>query len=89
MLFMVIEHFREGKLKLISERFQREGRMLPHDVVYHSSWVDSAASRCFQVMEAPHRESLDVWARRWQDLVDFEIVPVLTSGDFWKNAQLE
>jgi len=24
---------------------------------------------------------------RWDDLVDFEIVPVLTSGEFWANVQ--
>jgi len=89
MLFMVIERFRDGSLKLIGERFQRQGRMLPEGVVYHASWVDSASARCFQVMEAPHRDALDVWANRWRDLVDFEIVPVLASSDFWAKAQVE
>ncbi len=89
MLFMVIERFRDGSLKLIGERFQRHGRMLPEGVVYHASWVDSAGLRCFQVMEAPHRDALDVWAHRWRDLVDFEIVPVLASSDFWAKVKLE
>jgi hypothetical protein len=24
---------------------------------------------------------------RWDDLVDFEIIPVLTSSDFWSKVQ--
>ena len=89
MLFMVIERFRDGTLKLIGERFQRQGRMLPEGAVYQASWVDSAGGRCFQLMEAPRRESLDDWMRRWEDLIDFEVVPVLTSSEFWARMQLE
>jgi hypothetical protein len=83
MLFMVIEHFQKGKLSLIAERFQKQGRMLPDGVVYHASWVDASEQRCFQIMEAPNEELLQVWISRWNDLVDFETVPVLTSAEFW------
>jgi hypothetical protein len=31
----------------------------------------------------------DAWVSRWDDLIDFEIVPVLTSADFWAKTQLE
>lgn len=82
MLFMVIEHFKRGA-KPISERFQRDGRMLPDGVIYHTSWVDSGGSRCFQIMEGPDQESLTPWIERWNDLVDFEVIPVLTSAAFW------
>jgi hypothetical protein len=34
-------------------------------------------------MEAPDQESLQPWVSRWDDLMDFEIVPILTSSDFW------
>jgi len=34
-------------------------------------------------MEAPDKGAIDLWVRRWDDLIDFEIVPVLTSADFW------
>jgi hypothetical protein len=34
-------------------------------------------------MEAPNREFVHLWARRWDDLIDFEIVPVETADDFW------
>ncbi len=80
---MVIERFKPDSLKQIGERFRRSGRMLPEGVAYHASWVDSAGTRCFQIMDAPQRELLDLWISRWDDLVDFEIVPVETSADFW------
>jgi hypothetical protein len=87
MLFMVIEHFKDGRTKGIGARFAEHGRMLPDGVTYHASWVEPTGRRCFQVMEAPRRELLDVWTSRWNDLVDFEIVPVLTSAEFWKEAE--
>ena len=83
MLFLVIEHFRHGDPGPVGERFRRSGRMLPEGVGYHASWVDRAGARCFQVMEAPRRELLDAWISRWDDLVEFEIVPVETSAEFW------
>jgi hypothetical protein len=81
MLFMVIERFKD--IRALSERFKRRGRMLPDGVVYHASWVEPGGTRCFQVMEADSAELIEVWASNWQDLADFEIVPVLTSQQFW------
>jgi hypothetical protein len=82
MVFMVIEHFKKGPAP-VRERFLREGRLLPDGVVYHSSWIDPAASRCFQVMEAGDLNAIRQWTSRWDDLVGFEIVPVLTSQQYW------
>jgi len=56
--------------------------MLLEDIAFHASWVDSAGTRCFLIMEAPHPELLRTWVNRWDDLIDFEIVPVVTSADF-------
>jgi Protein of unknown function (DUF3303) len=89
MLFMVIERFRNRDAQAIGERFGREGRMLPPGVIYHASWVDTAGARCFQVMEADRSESLREWTARWDDLVDFEIVPVQTSAEFWSKPRTE
>jgi hypothetical protein len=83
MLFMVIEHFKNADPKPIRERFVREGRMLPEGVVYHASWLDPASARCYQVMEAKDLRSLHAWTSCWDDLVDFEIVAVLTSQEYW------
>ena len=85
MLFMVIEHFKPGAVQRIGERFRQRGRMLPECVGYQASWVDSAGGRCFQVMESPNSEVLNSWASRWDDLVNFEIVRVSTSSDFWSQ----
>ncbi|MGH9775425.1 MAG: DUF3303 domain-containing protein [Candidatus Acidiferrales bacterium] len=87
MLFMVIERFKLGVLGAIGERFRQQGRMLPEGVSYHGSWVDTVGSRCFQLMEATHLDSLKPWMRRWDDLMDFEIVPVMNSADFWAREQ--
>lgn len=89
MLFMVIERFKDGATPRIGERFARMGRMLPQGVSYVASWVDPAAPRCFQVMEAARRELLDEWTSRWNDLVEFEIIPVETSAEFWAKKQGE
>jgi len=60
--------------------------MLPDGVVYHASWIDARNGRCFQTMEAPNREALEPWIAAWSDLVDFEVVPVLTSSEFWARV---
>lgn len=85
MLFMVIERFRQTDLKAVGERFQARGRMLPEGVTYQISWMEATGSRCFQIMEAPDRAALRAWTRNWEDLVDFEIVPVILSADFWSR----
>lgn len=86
-LFMVIERFKNGDAISVGERFRHSGRMLPDGVTYLASWVDLAGIRCFQVMEAPDAKTLSLWTGRWDDLVEFEIVPVQTSGDFWAKAR--
>jgi hypothetical protein len=34
-------------------------------------------------MEAPHEESLRPWLATWNDLTEFEVIPVVTSAEFW------
>lgn len=87
MLFMVIESFNGDDLGPAGERFARMGRMLPEGVVYEASWLEMSGARCWQVMQAPDRATLDAWIARWSDLVDFEVVPVLTSKEFWAQSQ--
>jgi Protein of unknown function (DUF3303) len=83
MLYLVIEHFRNHDPQPVYERFLRDGRMLPADVVYHASWVDPEKARCYQLMEAPALDAIQLWTKGWADLVEFEIVPVLTSQEYW------
>lgn len=81
MLFMVIEHFRPGRAPDVYRRFRDRGRMAPIDVRYVSSWVDLDFGRCFQVMEANSEARLREWTMNWDDLTDFEIIPVMTSTE--------
>jgi hypothetical protein len=87
MLFMVIEHFKQGNSEAVGARFKTKGRMLPEGVTYHVSWMETSGVRCFQIMEAPSLDALSVWISRWNDLVEFEVMPVLTSADYWSRAQ--
>jgi len=81
MLFMVIEHFRSGQAPAVYRRFRERGRLAPDDLRYVSSWVDLDFQRCFQVMEAESEKELKAWTIHWEDLIDFEIIPVRTSAD--------
>jgi Protein of unknown function (DUF3303) len=81
MVFMVIEHFRPGRVADVYRRFRDRGRMAPSHVHYVSSWVDVGFQRCFQVMEADSEALLREWTVNWEDLIDFEIIPVRTSAE--------
>ena len=83
MLFLVIERFKLGDPKAVGERFNKQGRMLPEGVTYQASWMDTSGSRCYQLMEAASVNALRPWTRNWDDLIEFEVVPVLPSADYW------
>lgn len=87
MLFMVIEDFRNGDHASIGDRFLRDGRMMPENIAYVASWIDPEKARCYQVMEAPSAEELQPWIDRWSDLVEFEVIPVESSNEFWAKRR--
>lgn len=89
MLYVVIERFKDSDAKPIGKRFKLRGRTLPEGVTYHDSWIDLAGTRCYQIMETANAELLGAWIRRWEDLIEFEIVAVLPSADFWAKKNLE
>lgn len=79
MLYKVIEHFREGDPVPVYRRFRDRGRLNPEGLRYVSSWVSSDFQHCYQLMECEDRQLIDLWIANWEDLVDFEVVPVVTS----------
>ena len=81
MLFMVIEKYRDGDPKPVYRRFKEKGRMCPQGARYLSSWVTTDFERCFQVMDCDDRMLLDEWMANWNDIVDFEVHPVMTSAE--------
>ena len=81
MLFMIVERFKDGDAVPVYRRFRDHGRLAPDGVTYVSSWVDTGMTRCYQVMEAADPALIDQWVAHWSDLVDFEVVPVITSKE--------
>ena len=81
MLYLVIETFRNGDAVPVYRRFRDSGRLAPEGLRYVASWVTTDLRRCFQVMESADPSLLPQWMARWDDLVEFEVVPVITSAD--------
>ena len=81
MLYMVIERYRDRNAAAVYDRAREKGRMLPDGLVYIDSWVEPNFDRCFQLMRCDDPGLFDVWTQRWSDLVEFEIVPVVTSKE--------
>lgn len=81
MQFMIVEHFRNGDAKPVYRRFRDHGRLMPDGIAYVASWVTEDFARCYQIMECADRALLDQWIANWNDLVDFEVVPVMTSAE--------
>jgi len=81
MLFMVIERYLAGP-RAVYERAAVHGRMLPDGLRYVDSWVvdDDCLDRCFQLMETNDPALFDLWLACWQDLVEFEIHPVIDTA---------
>ena len=81
MLYMVIEHFRDGDARPVYRRFRDKGRLAPAGLQYVSSWVTPDLRHCYQVMECEDAALLEQWMDHWRDIVDFECIPVVTSAD--------
>jgi len=81
MTYMIVEQFRGGDPVPVYRRFRDEGRLAPEGLRYVASWVTKDLDRCFQVMECEEERLLEEWMSRWKDLVDFEVVPVVTSAE--------
>jgi len=81
MLYMVIEHFRNGDPAPVYARFRERGRMAPDGLRYVNSWITHDLATCYQVMECDDEALLLEWLRAWEDLVEFEHFPVMTSPE--------
>ncbi|HEX2203982.1 MAG TPA: DUF3303 family protein [Longimicrobium sp.] len=81
MLFLVIETFRGGDPRPVYARFAERGRLAPAGLEYVASWVTADLRRCFQVMECDDPALLEQWMASWRDIVDFEVLPVVTSAE--------
>ena len=73
---MVIETFKPGKTDEVYKRFKKKGRLLPNGLKYIDSWLSLDRTKCFQLMETVKFELFAEWISNWNDLTDFEIIPV-------------
>lgn len=81
MQFVIIEKFRGGDPVPVYRRFRDRGRLAPNGLRYVASWVTEDLTRCYQVMECDDRTLLDEWIANWKDIVDFEVIPAMTSAE--------
>ena len=81
MLYMIIERFKNGDPVPAYRRFRDKGRLTPEELKYLASWVTPDLARCYQLMECEDANVLKEWMAEWNDLVDFEVVPVITSAE--------
>lgn len=80
-LYMVIERFKGGDAVPVYRRFRDSGRLAPEGLAYVSSWVDTNLEHCYQLMETDEPQLLQQWMAQWSDIVDFEVIPVITSAE--------
>jgi hypothetical protein len=76
---MVVETFKDAPE--IYRRFGEKGRLMPAGLNYVSSWIDTDFNKCFQLMETDNFELFEEWIANWNDLANFEVIPVMTSAE--------
>jgi hypothetical protein len=81
MLYMVVEHFRNSDALPVYRRYRDHGRLESAGIQYVASWVAKDLCRCFQVMQCDDLALLEQWMTQWDDLVEFEVIPVMPSAD--------
>lgn len=81
MTYMIIERYKPGMIKAIYQRFAEKGRMLPGGVSYINSWINEDVTICYQLMESDSVDKLQEWIECWNDLVDFEVIKVISSAE--------
>jgi PAS domain S-box-containing protein len=77
--YMVVEHIKDAEA--VYQRLWDRGRRLPDDLALVSVWFDENVERGYRLMETPDRRLLDEWMANWDDLIEFETYPVITSEE--------
>lgn len=79
MKYMIIEKFKEGKVKEVYKRFEEKGRLMPEGLHFINSWITEDVTTCYQVMETDDVTKLHEWVKNWNDLVEIQFIPVISS----------
>jgi hypothetical protein len=80
MQYMIVETNRHGPAPVYA-RFRERGRLAPDGLTYVSSVVSADGMRCFQLMACDDQRLLEEWMAAWDDLVAFEVIPVISSAE--------
>jgi hypothetical protein len=80
MQYLIIETFIQGPAAVYA-RFRERGRMAPEGLTYISSVVTEDGATCYQIMECDDRQLLNEWMRNWDDIVRFDVIPVMSSRE--------
>ena len=79
MHYMVVERFKDAPA--IYKRLGEQGRMMPDGLKYVSSWINRDLKTCWQLMETDDENLFRQWTDAWNDLMEFEIIPVCSSAE--------
>jgi len=77
---MIVERFKDRDPVPVYRRFRDQVRLMPEGLEYLSSWIDERLERCFQLMETSDPKLLDEWMSQWNDIIEFEVYPVISSA---------
>jgi hypothetical protein len=66
MLYMIIEHFRDGDPVPVYRRFRDRGRLAPEHLQYVASWVTTDLKHCYQVMSCDDPAALEAWMQQFR-----------------------
>jgi hypothetical protein len=78
MKFMTIWTFRPENTAKITERFIKTGGAPPEGVDMEARWFDVSGGRGFAISETDDPVALTRWCRSWDDLMAFEVFPIIT-----------
>lgn len=77
MNFVTIWTFRPADRDSVIQRFGETGGPAPEGVTMLARWHDVAGGRGFAISETEDPLAMAKWCREWNDIMSFEIIPVV------------
>ena len=81
MKFAVIWTYKPDHTISATERFSQTGGMPPEGVTMLARWHDVSGNRGFAIAETDDASALATWCRKWNDLLSFEVFPVINDEE--------
>jgi PAS domain S-box-containing protein len=77
--YMVVEQINDAAA--VYQRLWERGRNLPNGLVLESAWFDENVKHGYRLFQTHDRRLLDEWMANWNDLIEFEVDPVITAEE--------